>query len=311
MRDELIDRAKSLLRPIVRHRTLVERAKYIGTPILDPQAVDDRIAKSLLEGVPQALGKIGSSELGGLRRFEGGKGSDGICRRWGWHRRRLNLNAGVYPADDATLSRFCLSYGRTLRELDLLAVWFHLGERRLVTKFASQAALTSLTALEPFYHHRPWSQHLSRKRVLVISPFSETIKSQYARRTEVWRNKPEVLPAFELYTLRCPLSAVLVEPEFPDWFTALKAMQQEMSRRAYDVLIVGAGAWSLPLTAYAKREGKWAIHLGGATQLLFGIRGGRWDDNSFLQTMYNEAWVRPGPADRPRTLSRIENGCYW
>jgi hypothetical protein len=88
-------------------------------------------------------------------------------------------------------------------------------------------------------------------------------------------------------------------------------MQREMNRRTYDVLIVGAGAWSLPLVVHAKRQGKWAIHLGGATQLLFGIRGGRWDGNAFLQKIYNDAWVRPGPADRPETLKRIENGCYW
>jgi hypothetical protein len=311
MREALVDRMKSVLRPLVRHRTLIERAKYIGTPILDPQSGNDRIARLLAAGMPQALGKMGASELGGLRRFEGSKQADGLCRSWGRHRVRLNLNAGVYPADDATLSRFCPSYGHSLGDLDVLAAWYHHGERRLVSKFAPRATLVGLTALEPFYHRSPWSLHLAGRRVLVISPFAETIKNQYARRADIWRNKPEVLPTFELETLRCPLSAALVEPAFPDWFAALEAMQQEMDRRSYDVLIVGAGAWSLPLAAHAKRRGKWAIHLGGATQLLFGIRGGRWDGNSFLQTMYNEAWVRPGPADRPATLSKIENGCYW
>ena len=311
MREELVDRVKSVLRPIVRHRTLIERAKFIGIHILDPQSGNDRIAASLLQGKPWAIGKMGASELGGLRRFEGRKAPDGQCRSWGSHRVRLTVNAGVYPADDATLSRFCPSYSRSLGDLDLMAVWYHHGERRLVSKFAPRATLLSLTALEPFYHERPWSRHLVGKRVLVISPFSETIKSQYGRRTEIWRDKPDVLPAFELETVRCPLSAALVKPVFPDWFSALESMQREMDRRAYDVLIVGAGAWSLPLVSHAKRRGKWAIHLGGATQLLFGIRGGRWDGNAFLQGIYNDAWVRPAPADRPETLKKIENGCYW
>jgi hypothetical protein len=306
-----MDRVKSVLRPVVRHRTLIERAKFIGTTILDAQSGNDRIAELLVEGKPRALGKMGASELGGLRRFEGRKDATGACRNWGSHRRRLSLNAGVYPEDDATLSRFCPSYSQTLGELDLLAVWFHRGERRLLAKFAPHAMLASLTALEPFYHQRPWSRHLAGKRVLVITPFSETIKNQYARREQVWQSRPEVLPAFELDTLRCPLSAVLVKPAFPDWFMALEAMQLEMNRRSYDVLLVGAGAWSLALAVHAKRQGKWAIHLGGATQVLFGVRGRRWDNNSFLQTVYNDAWVRPAPADRPETLSRIENGCYW
>ncbi len=311
LRDELVERVKSVLRPVVRHRTLLEKAKYLGTKVLEPQTGNDRIAALLLEGKPRAFGKMGASELGGLRRYEGRKSADGTCHSWGPHRVRLNLNAGVYPADDEILSRFCPLYSDALGDLDILAVWYHRGERRLVSTFAPTATLASLTALEPFYHERPWSRHLAGKRVLVISPFAETIRSQYARREAVWRHKPEVLPSFELDTLRCPLSAELVKPVFPDWFTALDAMKEQMNRKIYDVLIVGAGAWSLPLVSHAKRQGKWAIHLGGTTQILFGIRGMRWDDNTFLRTMYNECWVRPGPEDRPQTLRKIENGCYW
>jgi hypothetical protein len=311
MEDQLVARVKAVLRPVVRHRKLLERAKFIGTPILDPQSGNDRIAQLLLEGRPRALGKLGAAELGGLRRFEAKKDPAGICRSWGRHRVLLTLNAGVYPEDDATLSRFCPSYSQILGNLDLLALQFQRGERRLVAKFVPQATLVSLTALEPFYHQRPWSRHLAGKRVLVISPFSESIKSQYARREQVWESRPEVLPEFELDTLRCPLSAGLVTPAFLSWFAALEAMQQEMNRRSYDVLIVGAGAWSLPLVAHAKQQGKWAIHLGGGTQLLFGVRGGRWDDDPFLKTLYNDAWVRPSPADRPETFRKIENGCYW
>lgn len=311
MPEVLVDRMKAVLRPLVRHRTLIERAKYLGTPILDPQTGNDYIADLLLRGMPSAIGKMGASELGGLRRFESKKRSDGVCRSWGWHRLRLNVNAGVYPDDDFTLSRFCPAYSRALGDLDLLAAWYHHGERRLVSRFAPKATLVSLTALEPFYHERPWSRHLKGKRVLVISPFAAIIEEQYKRRADIWRNNPEVLPEFALETLRCPLSAALVKPVFTDWFEALEAMQNEMDRRQYDALLVGAGAWSLALVAHAKSRGKWAIHLGGGTQLLFGIRGGRWDDNNFLQTMYNAAWVRPGPSDRPDAVHKIENGCYW
>jgi len=311
MREVLVDRMKSVLRPVVRHRWLLERAKYLGTPVLDPQAGNDYIANLLMEGKPRAIGKMGASELGGLRRFEVRKQQDGVCRSWGGHRTRLNVNAGVYPADDLTLSRFCPLYSRSLGDLDVLAAWYHRGERRLVSQFASRATLVRLTALEPFYHDRPWSRHLAGKRVLVISPFARTIEEQYGKRTDIWRNKPDVLPEFELTTLRCPLSAALVDPAFPDWFAALEAMQQDMDRRNYDVLMVGAGAWSLALAGHAKKRGKWAIHLGGGTQIMFGIRGGRWDDNTFLKTVYNSAWVRPGSGDRPQTLNKIENGCYW
>jgi hypothetical protein len=310
-RSEMIERCKSLLRPVVRHRALIERAKYIGTAILDPQSGNDRLADWLLDGNPRAVGKMGATELAALRRFEGTKNAAGFSKKWGTHRAHLNINAGVYPDDDATLSRFCDFYGRTLGELDAMAVWFQRGERHTIGTFSPHATPVALTALEPFYHDRPWSRHLAGKRVLVISPFAATIESQFARRTQIWPTRPEVLPAFKLDTLRCPLSAALVTPLFPSWFSAFEFMQQEMDRRSYDVLIVGAGAWSLPLVVHAKRRGKWAIHLGGGTQILFGIRGARWDDSAFLQPLYNDAWVRPNGADRPQNIVKIENGCYW
>lgn len=34
-----------------------------------------------------------------------------------------------------------------------------------------------------------------------------------------------------------------------------------------------------------------AVHIGGALQLLFGIKGRRWDRE--FSSIYNDAWVRP------------------
>src|SRR5262249_50092160 len=73
----------------------------------------------------------------------------------------------------------------------------------------------------------------------------------------------------------------------------------------------GAGAWGLPLIAHARSLGRTGIHLGGATQLLFGIRGAHWDGKAAFQSFFNDAWVRPSPSDRPDKFRDIENGCYW
>jgi chemotaxis response regulator CheB len=73
----------------------------------------------------------------------------------------------------------------------------------------------------------------------------------------------------------------------------------------------GAGAWSLPLVAHAKSLGAFAIHLGGATQILFGIKGGRWDMHPEVSAFYNEAWTRPSLCETPQGIQKIEGGCYW
>jgi glycine/D-amino acid oxidase-like deaminating enzyme len=80
----------------------------------------------------------------------------------------------------------------------------------------------------------------------------------------------------------------------------------------FDIAIIGAGAYGLPMAAHVKRRGKKAVHLGGATQLLFGIRGKRWDtDYPHLQPLFNEHWARPLPTETPPNAKTIEAGCYW
>lgn len=71
---------------------------------------------------------------------------------------------------------------------------------------------------------------------------------------------------------------------------------------------------SLPLwkryQLYTQRMGKKAVHLGGATQILFGIKGKRWDENPAVSKFYNEYWVRPLPEESVRK-NNVEGGCYW
>jgi hypothetical protein len=81
----------------------------------------------------------------------------------------------------------------------------------------------------------------------------------------------------------------------------------EAQTRKFDVALIGAGAWSLPLAARLKQAGRVAIHLGGDTQLCFGIKGQRWEGYG----IYNEHWVRPSAAETPKNFLLKENGCYW
>jgi len=59
------------------------------------------------------------------------------------------------------------------------------------------------------------------------------------------------------------------------------------------------------------------VHLGGQTQLLFGIRGQRWEteyDEAWRQAnFYNNSpyWIKPLPTDIPTNKEMVENGCYW
>jgi hypothetical protein len=309
--DRLYPKLKSLARPISQHRRLLERTKYLGTPILRPQEGNNFLADSIDR--PGAVGKIGAGEIAALRHYMRRADSGGRCEFWpGYVARNLHRIAGVYPPEPAVFSRFCRTYAEALTSLDALAVWFNFGENAALRRYVPNATLMHLNALEPFYHDPPWSRHLAGKSVIVMSPFAATIEAQYRRRQQIWRGRPHVLPDFQLRAIGVPLSAYLASPEYPDWFAALDAMRTRMeAAMPFDVAIVGAGAWSISLVAHAKKLGAWAIHLGGATQILFGVKGRRWETNKRITAFYNEAWTRPSESETPANVQAVEGGCYW
>lgn len=78
----------------------------------------------------------------------------------------------------------------------------------------------------------------------------------------------------------------------------------------------------LPLAAHAKKQGKKAVHLGGSLQLLFGIKGRRWEDPYYgvkewgipygsYSSLINEYWVRADKNEKPQNAMQVESGCYW
>ena len=89
-------------------------------------------------------------------------------------------------------------------------------------------------------------------------------------------------------------------------------MYAEVSRQDFDVAIIGAGAYGMPLANFIKiKLGKTAIHMGGATQLLFGIKGKRWENHDRISKLFNEYWKYPLLSEIPENHKKVEDGCYW
>jgi hypothetical protein len=217
-------------------------------------------------------------------------------------------NAGFFPTDESHLVRFAERMLADIPQIDILGAWWP-GEHRLYP-LMPQARRVRLKDLEPYYHANPWTPVLEQKKVLVIHPFEKSIIKQYAIHEKLFKD-PRILPDFELLTLKAVQSAAQTRTRFATWFEALDWMCAQINALDFDVAIIGAGAYGLPLAAHIKRLGKKAIQLGGATQILFGIRGRRWDRMPFFQGLYNEQWIRPLPEETPLNFQSVEDGCYW
>jgi hypothetical protein len=220
----------------------------------------------------------------------------------------MRQGAGLFPVTPAMLERFADRMLADLREVDVLGSWLD-GEARL-RPLLPHARIVNLADLEPYYHRDPWSSVLAGRTVMVVHPFAESIRRQYARRERLFVDQ-RVLPAFELKTMPAVQSIAGNRTDHRDWFAALDFMCERLSAETFDVAIIGAGAYGLPLAAHVKRIGRQAVHLGGPTQILFGIRGRRWDEIPFFAALANEHWVRPSAGETPAGHEDIEGGCYW
>jgi hypothetical protein len=198
---------------------------------------------------------------------------------------------------------------KDLSNVDILGSW--LNEESFFNYELSNAKKVMLEDLEPFFTPNPWTKSLEHKKVLVLHPFAETIKSQYQRRETLFDNG--LLPQFDLEVIPAVQSIAGQKTEFNDWFAALDSMKEQITKRDFDICILGCGAYGFPLASFVKNMGKQSIHIGGATQLLFGIKGKRWE--KFIvypyANLFNENWVRPNSNETPQKSTRVEGGCYW
>jgi hypothetical protein len=223
----------------------------------------------------------------------------------------LQMNAGFFPNTNENVEKFSSYFLDQIKKIDLYGIWkFVPGESYFHKHFCPNSIAFYPEALEPYYFSYPWSIALEGKRVLVIHPFSDSINKQYTKREYLFNNQ-SILPKFELITIAAVQSIAGNKTEFNNWFEALEHMQIQINDIEFDVALIGAGSYGLPLAAYVKDIGKIAIHMGGATQILFGIKGKRWDNDPFISKLYNEYWVRPNYSEIVPHSEKVEAGCYW
>ena len=224
--------------------------------------------------------------------------------------RIMNLS-GFFPEDKSQLFRFTDLYTECAGEVDILGVWNIMMQSYLADEVTRDAKLAELRLFEPYYFNEPWTKALKGKKVLVIHPFAETIESQYKKRELLFDNK-EILPEFKLSTVKAVQTlAGEKDSRFGTWFDALDYMYDEAMSKDFDIALIGCGAYGFPLATRLKKAGKQAVHIGGSLQILFGIKGKRWDDHEIIGKMYNDAWVRPGEREGLKRADIVEKGCYW
>lgn len=294
-------------------------------PLLTQTEGAQELVRAVQTAAPYAAGKLGTSEF------------DALCWYLAHRRNKLHplayqhhvyqhmvMNAGLFPARQETLDQWAEHMlEHVLPAMDLLVEWNPLSklhEYYFLEAHAPHSKRTVLRALEPYYEADPSNRYTlaipEGEKIAIISPFADSLMKQCSKLHLIWP-----IPVWSVNHLFVPIQTFfspLVATEQHQWPARIKSWQTacvDIVEKVISVgakyVLIGCGALSLPIAVALKQAGCVAIHTGGATQILFGIKGRRWDNHGVISKFYNDNWKRPYPHEVPTLATAIENGCYF
>lgn len=273
--------------------------------ILSDDVANAEIRNMVKNGTPFLISRWGSTENTAQMQYMNGCLNEGSLYN-------LQNASGIFPSVNASfLKSYFPVVERAAAEIDfyVCGAWNPFGEE-LQELLTPGTCLVLNSILPPCPGEESWFTALAGKKVLIVHPFAPLIESQYRRRTLLWKNADAVLPEWNLKTY-ATVQSLGGSDVYATWLDALHKMEDDIGRIDFDCALIAGGGYGMPLGAFIKSElKKQAVHVGGQLQLLFGIKGKRWDE-WFGPDHYNEYWVRPSDDLKPKNFQSVEGGCYW
>lgn len=286
-----------------------------GNTIYYDEAANLIIKEKLDSDAPFLFGRLGTTEAEILLHHLYNNGSPFPNEL----KANLNKLSGFFPIDDQAVRKFCDLYADSLVHADCLFVrarkeeyQFQRSERQIIAAMGIKPSLLDIESLTPFFLTNPWMKKLHGKKILVIHPFEKSIKNQHLKANRLFANN-DLSPLYSISAIKAVQSLGVTDQAegFDSWFHAYTFMMNKIKQIDFDVALIGAGSYGMPLAHECFRKGKQAIYVGGALQLYFGIKGQRWDNDGNFCRLYNQYWVRPLPEESTEKAQEVEGGCYW
>lgn len=235
---------------------------------------------------------------------------------------RSVFNGGV-PVHNTGTSRELQSWLISSRcasgEADLLATgWYQelaALEQLMLEQNGFLGRQIKLRDIEPYYTEpvRQWTRLLAGVNVCCVSPFYKSILEGYRAHSAIWPNG--LLPEFgSLSVVRsyfAPTIGGKTHSWIRGWEEAVDYMEAGVLKTGAKVVLIGCGGLGMILGARLKKKGLICIVMGGALQVLFGIKGRRWEHHGIISEFWNEHWLEARPEEIPPGAMLIEGGCYW
>ena len=235
----------------------------------------------------------------------------------------MKNNAGILVSNLNSIARYSKQYLDAFENCELFCGWEmngvcypHIKDSHdyIKKRFSSKKMVWSY-ALDVFHyvHSNPWTHALKGKRILIVSPFEESILQQIPLRKKLFGGI-DLFPDCTFITIKPPITqgnekSREFHEELDDFYIRLDKLKD-----LYDVALLSCGGYGNIICNYIfTTHNKSAIYMGGTLQMVFGILGRRWllERPDVVRLYMNENWTRTKDTEKPKGHENIEGGCYW
>lgn len=234
-------------------------------------------------------------------------------------------NCGIYSTknDVETFEHFWKATFEAIQNSDVLAS-LNYDERiqRIESDLARVVKIPQINSstLEPFYicedKVEPWTLELYGKRVLIVSPFTESFQRQIKNKFRFYEEPDKkIFEEGQDFVFYKTFQTQAHNRIHENWVETFQHMANDIARLEFDVALLGCGGYGLPLCNFIKTKlNKSAIYVGGGLQLLFGVMGARWESRTdWKQKLLGNhtQMIHPQDHEKISNFKSVENGCYW
>jgi hypothetical protein len=273
------------------------------------------IKDRLLHGKPLFAGRLGHTENYILIDHE--FVTAGLYKRYSdYIFERSKIDSGMFSATPEGFDVFSKYTLDALRNITDLQIWFLKMEPYWIKHYCHRGVqLYCDDGIWDANDPEPITSYLRGRKVLIVSSFTDTMAKQYPNRHQIYPSRP-ILPDFaKISFVKAPVTFAGNVPTWPTWEDALLDTYAQCKKCDYDVALIGAGSYSLPLGNLLFKDGKQVIVLNSRIQLLFGIKGQRFIDHPEFgfASYFNDYWVRPSSEEKPKNAQTVDYGHndYW
>jgi len=191
--------------------------------------------------------------------------------------------------------------------------WIENSHKYIESEYPNKTCIWALAMdIYHYVYNNPWTRSLRGSRLLIISPFAESMERKVPHLKEIYG--VDLFPDCTFLFVKPPQTqggqhSQEWSIELDNFCDTLREIKDD-----FDVALCSCGGYGNPVCSFIySKLNKSAIYVGGVLQMYFGIYGERWlrERKDILTLFMNQRWNRPSATERPIDSKNIENSCYW